>query len=72
MNIDLNTTIGAVLRKYPFTRKFFESKNMYCNICQCKTHERLQIAAINYGHDPVQFVEELKEFINQHGKSSES
>jgi len=25
-DIDLNTTVEQVLRKYPFTRRFFESK----------------------------------------------
>ncbi|MCX7759943.1 MAG: hypothetical protein N2Z81_02050 [Hydrogenothermaceae bacterium] len=70
-DIDLNTTVEQVLRKYPFSRRFFESKSMYCNVCACKTHERLEIAAINYGHDPKQFVEELKDFIKNYGKSEQ-
>ncbi|WP_029521212.1 MULTISPECIES: DUF1858 domain-containing protein [unclassified Persephonella] len=71
-NIDLQTTIQQVLRKYPFTQKFFSSKNMYCNICSCKKHETIYYAATNYGHDPEQFLQELKEFIknNEKGKSS--
>lgn len=67
-DINLNTTVEQVLRKYPFARRFFESKGMYCNICACKPHERLQIAAINYGHDPERFLEELIEFIKGYGK----
>ena len=67
-DINLDTTVEQVLRKYPFTRRFFESKSMYCNVCACKSHERLKIAAINYGHDPEKFVAELKEFISNYGK----
>ncbi len=70
--INLNTTVEQVLRKYPFTRRFFESKNMHCNVCACKPNERLQIAAINYGHDPNQFVEELKQFIADYGKNQQN
>ncbi len=61
--IDLKTTIQSVLRKYPFTQKFFNSRNMYCNICSCKKHETIYMAAINYGYDPEQFLNELKSFI---------
>ncbi len=68
-NITLDTTIQQVLRKFPFTQKFFSSKNMYCNICSCKKHETIYLAAINYGHDPKQFLEELKEFISNYDKS---
>lgn len=67
-DIDLKTTIQTVLRKYPFTQKFFHSKNMYCNICDCKKHETLYMAAVNYGHNPEKFLEELKDFIDKNKK----
>ncbi len=67
-DIDLKTTIQTVLRKYPFTQKFFHSKNMYCNICACKKHETLYMAAVNYGHIPEKFLEELKDFIDKNKK----
>lgn len=70
-DIGPNTTVEQILRKYPFTRKFFESKGMYCNICSCKPHERLMVAAINYGHDPNNFVQELIEYIKNYGKSGQ-
>ncbi len=71
-NINLETTIQQVLRKYPFAQKFFSSKNMYCNICSCKKHETIYLAAVNYGHDPDQFLEELKEFIENYDRSKKS
>ena len=67
-DINLRTTIQTVLRKYPFTQKFFNSKNMYCNVCACKKHETIYMAAVNYGHDPEKFLEELKEFIKNNKK----
>ncbi|WP_456402924.1 hypothetical protein [Persephonella sp.] len=67
--INLKTTIQNVLRKYPHTQKFFNSKSMYCNVCSCKKHETIFQAAINYGHDPEQFLNELKDFIKQNEKS---
>ncbi|ACO04931.1 MAG TPA: DUF1858 domain-containing protein [Persephonella sp.] len=67
--IELKTTIQQVLRKYPFTQRFFSSKSMYCNICSCKKHETIFQAAINYGHDPETFLKELKEFIKNNEKS---
>ncbi|RUM59922.1 MAG: hypothetical protein DSY66_05290 [Persephonella sp.] len=66
--IDLKTTIQSVLRKYPFTQKFFNSRNMYCNVCSCKKHETIYMAAINYGYDPEQFLNELKLFIENNKK----
>jgi len=66
--IDLRTTIQSVLRKYPFTQKFFNSRNMYCNICSCKKHETIYMAAINYGYDPEEFLNELKSFIENNKK----
>ncbi len=71
-NIQLKTTIQQVLRKYPFAQRFFNSKNMYCNICACKKHETIFQAAVNYGHDPQQFLDELKEFILEHEKTKAS
>lgn len=70
--INLKTTIQQVLRKYPFAQRFFSAKNMYCNICSCKKHETIFRAAINYGHDPEQFLQELKEFIANNEKSKSS
>ena len=67
--IKLDTTIQQVLRKYPFAQKFFSSKNMYCNICSCKKHETIYLAALNYGHDPEKFLGELKEFISNYEQS---
>ncbi len=67
--IDMKTTIQQVLKKYPFAQKFFNSRNMYCNICSCKKHETIFQAAINYGHEPEQFLKELKGFILEHEKS---
>ncbi len=67
-DIDFKTTIQTVLRKYPFTQKFFHSKNMYCNICACKKHETIYMAAVNYGHNPEKFLEELKDFIDKNKK----
>jgi len=67
--IELKTTIQQVLRKYPFTQKFFNSKRMYCNICSCKKHETIFQAAVNYGYDPAQFLKELKQFVSEYEKS---
>ncbi len=67
-SIELKTTIQQVLKKYPFAQRFFNNKNMYCNICACKKHETIFQAAINYGHNPEQFLQELKEFISEHEK----
>ena len=66
--ITLKTTINSVLRRFPFTYKFFNSKNMYCNICACKKHETIYLAAVNYGYNPEKFLEELKEFIKKNKK----
>ncbi|MDQ7055803.1 MAG: hypothetical protein Q9M89_04700, partial [Persephonella sp.] len=68
-SIELKTTVQQVLRKYPFTQKFFNSKKMYCNICSCKKHETIFQAAVNYGHNPEKFLEELKEFIKENEKT---
>jgi len=70
MNITEETKILTILRKYPFTQKFFHSRNMYCNICSCKKHEPLRLAAINYGYDPKEFVEDLKKFIEEYKAKS--
>ncbi|NPA13051.1 MAG: hypothetical protein GXO45_03585 [Aquificae bacterium] len=72
MRISLKTTIQQVLRKYPFTQKFFNSKSMYCNVCSCKKHETLFQAATNYGHNPEEFLQELKEFIAKNEKPKKS
>ena len=66
--IDLKTTIQNVLRRYPFTQKFFNSRNMYCNICACKKHETIYMAAVNYGYNPEEFLNDLKNFIKENKK----
>jgi hypothetical protein len=70
MKITEETKILAILRKYPFTQRFFNSRKMYCNICSCKKHEPLRLAAINYGYDPKEFVEDLKRFIEEYKSKS--
>jgi len=61
--IKLDTTIETVLNIFPQTKEFFESKGMYCWTCKGKKHETIQYAAVYYGLDPQQFLNELKEFI---------
>ena len=43
---------------------------MYCNICACKKHETIYLAAVNYGYNPEQFLEELKDFIKENNTVS--
>ncbi len=63
--ITLQTTIEKVLESYPECIKFFEERKMYCSTCKGKKHETLGYAATNYGLDPEEFLNELKEFIKK-------
>jgi len=61
--ITLHTTIEDVLNAYPDAIKFFESKGMYCSTCKGKKHETILYSATYYGHNPEEFLSQLKEFI---------
>ncbi len=67
-DITLKTTVQQVLDRYPVAIKFFESKGMYCKTCKGKKHETLYYSAIYYGHNPEEFLKELREFIKKSEK----
>lgn len=67
-----DTTIGEILKKFPFTGKTMLSMGLDCVPCKGRERETLQQAAEIHGLDPKEVINKLREVISRKKSSMDA
>ncbi len=65
MDINLNTTIGELLKAHPAALEVLERFHLDCLGCKGSRAETLRLGALSHGVDPEELLRELQEFIKK-------